>query len=191
MINHVNELTRALAVVRHLRGTVPVSKWTLVLTALGLGVSLLSWKWLARHAGWRRLPTLWALLALTGALALTLSPRGGRSRNRRTIAECIPADWAELGHAAGKVGDSLESLLNIGLLMPLGFALVLASRRVAWPAMLMLLLPAAIELSQTEINGRLCTPADWMANALGGLIGVAAGFVVHRLWPARPPPEHL
>lgn len=187
----MNELAQALAVSRHLRGTVPISSWTLGLAALGIGGSLLSWKWLARRTGWRPLPTLVALLALTGALALTVSPRGGRSRNRRTLAECVPVDWAELGHAAGNVGGSLESLLNVGLLMPLGFALVLASRRVAWPAMLMLLLPAAIELSQTEINGRLCTAADWMANALGGLIGVAAGFVVHRLWPARPPPEHL
>lgn len=187
----MSNLTRLLEISRHLRGTVPISKWTLLFTALGIGASLLGWRWLARRTGWRPMPTLWALFALTAALGLTVSPRGGRSRNRRTLAECLPVDWAELGHAATKVGGSLESLLNIGLLMPLGFALVLASRRVAWPAALMVLLPAAIELAQTSINGRLCTAADWMANALGGLIGVVAGLVVQRLWPGRPPPGGL
>jgi VanZ family protein len=179
----MSELLEAL----QLRGTIPISKWTLVLTVLGIGACLVSWRWLARRAGWRPLPTLAALLALTGALALTLSPRGGRSRNRRTIAECVPADWADLGHAADRVGASVESLLNIGLLVPLGFALVLASRRVVWPAVLVLLLPAAIELAQTQINGRQCTPADWMANALGGLLGVALGLLAHRWWRAREP----
>ncbi|MBO0850898.1 MAG: VanZ family protein, partial [Pseudonocardia sp.] len=172
----------------------PISQWTLGFAALGVGVSLLSWKWLARRTGWRPLPTLVALLALTGALALTVSPRGGRSRNRRTLAECVPVDWAELGHAAARVGGSLESLLNIGLLLPLGLALVLASRKVVWPAAMMVLLPAGIELAQTSINGRLCTPADWIANALGGLIGVAAGWLVldlcrrarARKWQVRP-----
>ncbi|WP_037067518.1 VanZ family protein [Pseudonocardia acaciae] len=168
-----------------LRGTIPITKWTAVFTVLGIGVCLLSWRWLARRTGWRRWPTLGALLSLAAALALTVSPRGGRSRNRRTLAECLPADWADLGRSAGKVGDSVESLLNVGLLVPLGFTLVLACRRVAWPAALMLLLPAAIELAQTSINGRQCTPADWMANALGGLVGVGAGLLVHRWWQAR------
>lgn len=174
---------------RHLRGTVPISYWTLVVIALGIAVSLLSWRWLARRTGARPLPTLGAMLALTGALALTLLPRGGRSHTRRTLAECLPADWADLGHAAGRLGGSLENLLNIGLLLPLGFALVLASRRIVWPAALMLLLPAGIELAQTSINGRLCSASDWMANALGGLIGVAAGALVHRLRGPAPARE--
>jgi hypothetical protein len=173
-----------LELAHHLRRAIPISQWTPLFVLLGIGLCLLSWRWVATRTGWRSLPTLGALLTLAGALALTLSPRGWDG-NHRSLAQCIPTDWAEVGRAASHVGSSLESLLNVGLLTPFGIALVLASRRVIWPAAVMVLLPTVVELSQTGIRGRECSATDWIANALGGLIGVALGWAAERWWRAR------
>lgn len=163
----------------HLRWIVPISRWTLLSGVVLLVVSLLSWRQVASALGWRRKPTLLTLLALTMALSLTLSPRDWL-RNHKSLHQCLPSDWADLGESMLHVGGSLESVLNIILLMPLGYGLVVASRRAVWPAALMMTLPAGIELLQVIVPGRQCSPSDWAANALGGLIGVAAGALVNR-----------
>jgi VanZ family protein len=163
----------------HLRWIVPISRWTLLSGVVLLVFSLLSWRRVASALGWRRKPTLLTLLALTMALSLTLSPRDWL-RNHRSLHQCLPSDWAGFGHSMLHVGTSVESLLNIVLLMPLGYGLVVASRRAVWPSVLMVTLPAAIELLQVIIPGRECSPSDWAANALGGLIGVVAGVLVSR-----------
>jgi VanZ family protein len=77
------------------------------------------------------------------------------------------------------------------MLMPLGFGLMLATRRVVWPSLLVVLLPVAIELTQVLIPGRECSVSDWLANSLGGLIGVGVGWLTQR-WlravrPGAPP----
>lgn len=177
-------MAQFLELAHHFRHAVPISRWTLLFVVLGVGLCLLSWRRVVARTGWRPLPTLGALLALAGALALTLSPKGWAG-NHRSLAQCVPADWAEVGHAASHVGASLESLLNVGLLTPLGIALVLASRRIVWPAAVMVLLPTVVELSQTGIRGRECSATDWIANALGGLIGVALGVATERWWQER------
>lgn len=165
----------------HLRRIVPVSQWTVLSGVVLLAAVLLSWRRLAAFRGWRPGPTLLALLGLAGALALTLSPRDWLA-NHRTLHQCLPHDLAAVGDAAARVGGNLESLLNICMLVPLGFGLVLAGRRVAWPALFVVLLPAAIELTQVLVPGRQCSPEDWMANSLGGLLGVVAGAMVNRWW---------
>jgi VanZ family protein len=79
----------------------------------------------------------------------------------------------------------VESWLNIAMLMPLGFGLMLATRRVVWPSLLVVLLPVAIELTQVLIPGRECSVSDWLANSLGGLVGVGVGWLTQRWLRAR------
>lgn len=172
----------------HFRRLIPIGRWTPLLALLGLAVSLYAWRPVSWRWGWRPLPTLLALLSLLAALTLTLIPKGWYG-NHRSLAQCLPADAAGWAAAAGTVGHGMESCLNIAMLVPLGFFLVLASRRVVWPAALMVALPAAIELTQVVIPGRECSPADWYANALGGLLGVAVAAVVGRRLAVREAAE--
>jgi VanZ family protein len=168
----------------HLRRIVPISAWTLVLGVVLVALTSVTWRPLARRWGWRPLPTAVALLGLSGALALTLSPRHWRV-NHRNLHQCLPHDWTDLAHAASRVGGSLENLLNIAMLVPLGFGLALASRRVWWPALVVVLVPAAVELAQVMIPGRECSTADWLANALGGLLGALVGALLSAVLDRR------
>lgn len=168
----------------HLRRVVPISRWTPVLGLAALVLCLPLWRRVASRFGWRPVPTLLALLSLAGALALTLSPRGWWG-NHKSLAQCLPSQWSQVAGAMAKVGANLGSLLNVAMLVPLGVALVLATRRVGWPALLVALLPAGIEMVQTVIPGRQCSPTDYFANALGGLAGVALGALVDRRCRAR------
>jgi VanZ family protein len=163
----------------HLRWIIPVSRWTVLSGFVLLVVSLLAWRRLASALGWRRKPTLLTLLALTMALSLTLSPRNWLA-NHKSLHQCLPSNWTDFGDSMLHVGGSVESMLNIALLMPLGYGLVVASRRAVWPAVLMVTMPAAIELLQVIVPGRQCSPADWAANSLGGLIGVLIGVLMNR-----------
>ncbi|HEY2099242.1 MAG TPA: VanZ family protein [Pseudonocardia sp.] len=169
---------------RHLRWLLPVNHWSPLLGLLGVVVCLLAWGPVARLTGWRRWPTLFAMVSLVAVFTLTLAPKGWEG-NHRSLAQCLPSDWAEFGSSAGHVGSGVESWLNIVMLMPLGFGLMLASRRVVWPSLLMVLLPVAIELTQVLIPGRECSVSDWLANSLGGLIGVAVGWLTQRWLRAR------
>jgi hypothetical protein len=162
-----------------LRRVVPINHWIPVVGLLGFVASLLLWRRVAGWLRWRPLPTLLTLLAATAVVSLTLTPRGWWG-NHRSLARCVPSDWADLADSMGRVGTSLESWLNIAMLVPLGVGLVLASRRVVWPAVLLVLLPVAIELTQVVVPGRQCSAADWAANALGGLIGVTIGALGNR-----------
>lgn len=168
----------------HLRRVVPISKWTPIFLLVGLVVALLIWRPLARGLRWRSFPTLIALLSLAGASAMTLSPRGWYG-NHKSLERCLPGTLGEIANSASKVGGNMESLLNVGMLVPLGIALVVAIRRVGWPTLLVVVLPAVIEISQTIVPGRQCSTADYLANALGGVVGIAVGVVIDRMWLAR------
>lgn len=168
----------------HLRWLIPVNRWSPVLGLLGLVICVLAWRPVASLTGWRSTPTLLSLLSLVAALTLTLTPKGWKG-NHRTLAQCLPSDWAQFGASASHVGVNVESWLNIAMLMPLGFALVLATRRMVWPGLLVVLLPLGIELTQVAIPGRECSVSDWIANALGGLAGVIVGGLTQRWLRAR------
>jgi VanZ family protein len=167
-------LVTALEAAHHLRRVLPVGRWSPIIALLTLIVALRVWRPLTRRTRWRSVPTLMALLSLAATLTLTVTPKSWLG-NHRSLAQCLPSGWAALAHSASGITSSLEGVLNVALLVPLGFTLTLACRRMAWPALLMVALPAAIELVQVAVPGRECSAADWMANACGGVIAVLAG----------------
>jgi VanZ family protein len=168
----------------HLRWLVPVNHWSPLLGLLGIVICVLLWRPLVALTHWRSQPTLLALVSGVAALTLTLAPKGWYG-NHRTLAQCVPADWAEFGERVSQVGSGVESWLNIAMLVPLGFGLMMATRRVVWPSLFVVLLPVAIELTQIVIPGRECSVSDWVANALGGLAGVALGWLTQTWLRAR------
>jgi VanZ family protein len=171
-------VSAVLAAHHHLRALVPIGRWSPIVGLAAAVVCLVVWRRLARRVGWRPWPTLVALLSLAGVLTLTLAPRNWPDIHR-SLGQCVPSSWAGFGESVSEVGGSVESLLNIAMLMPLGCALVLASRRAAWPALLMALLPLGLELAQVVVPGRECSPADWVANASGGLVAVLVGAALN------------
>lgn len=92
-----------------------------------------------------------------------------------------PAAW--LDPASWIDGRPLEVAFNIAMFIPIGVAaaLLLRGRR----AMLVpLALTLAIELAQIPLD-RISHPRDLIANALGGLIGIAAVALLRRKRPWR------
>lgn len=156
----------------------PLSPLTGLYALLGVVLSLLVWRPLAHATGWAPVPTLFALLALTLVLALTLAP--------------APADLASdssgcyfgshhLRSRLLQIRTDPESLLNLVLFVPLGLLAVLAVRRVWPPTLLVLVLPAVIELAQLRIPGRECSGIDYLTNVAGGLVGVLLGWLLLRV----------
>ncbi len=161
----------------------PISPAALLLAAAGTVVSLLLWRPLVRVSGWRPVPTLLALLALTAVCALTLAP--GSNPGEGGARACIAGAPVHLRARLLAIRTSPEALLNMVLLVPLGCFAVLAVRRL-WPALvLVLVLPAAIELAQTRIPGRVCSGIDYLTNAAGGVLGAVLGIVVLSCWQRR------
>lgn len=164
------ELRRvALAVLRY----TPLSVGSFLLGAVGLAVALLLWRPLVRATGWGSPGTLAALVLGVGVLALTLTP--GRAVGPRGVRSCVRAAQVQVDSKIGQIATSPEALLNLVLLAPLGFALVLATRRAWLAALLVLALPGVVELAQTRVPGRVCSGLDYLTNATGGLAGVALG----------------
>jgi glycopeptide antibiotics resistance protein len=170
---------------------VPVSGWTLVALAVGSTASLLWWQVVGQRARWRRWrpgATLCALLSFTLVVALTLTPDG--SQPTLGLSACIPYDWNDfvynIFHTGGGSGGEV---LNLIVMVPLTFSVVLASRRVLPAVALGVLLPTGIEFLQTLLPGRDCAITDMLTNSLGGLLGAAAGWAVEvrsRRGTARP-----
>lgn len=159
---------------RVLGAIVPFSNWTLVALFVGWTVGLLLTRPLAVRTGWALWPTRVALLGLVANLALTLTPtpRSGR----QGLQQCLTDSFAQFGydlfHTGGGIGGNF---LNMLLPLPWLLAAVVATRRVVPVALVAVALPLVIELAQSQIHGRLCSPTDWLTNSIGGLIGVAIG----------------
>ncbi|RJQ70281.1 VanZ family protein [Pseudonocardiaceae bacterium YIM PH 21723] len=148
---------------------VPLSIWTLVVILLGAAVGLLIHKPLVSR-GWAPRPTTVALVATTLVLSLTLAP--GMELDRPDgLDQCLAA----FPYVLYRLGYGGEGLLNIALLMPLGFALIRAVPRWWLAALIVLILPVGIELIQILIPGRVCAPSDLLNNVFGGLLGMFAG----------------
>jgi glycopeptide antibiotics resistance protein len=158
---------------------VPVSWWTAVALVGGVALSALLWRPLARLRGWRPCWTVATLLVLTLVLSLTLTP--GAEARAAGLRACIPAQSPTVGFVVFHTGGGLVAdLLNALLTLPVTLSLVVATHRV-WPALVSApLLPLCIELTQTMIPGRVCAVSDLVTNTVGGLLGVALGWVVNR-----------
>jgi VanZ family protein len=147
---------------------------------MGTILSALTWRALARGRRWRPGPTLASLLSLTFALAMTVTPYGDSPP--RSLRECIPNSPSELVfHIVNANLDPIGDLLNLFLLFPLTVALVLATRSVGLALATALLLPVAVELTQTELPGRYCSLTDVITNSLGALAGLVIGWTVEKL----------
>lgn len=156
-------------------GSIPINRWSLLVGVLGAVIVVLVSNPLARRFGWRPVPTMAALLGLAMVVSVTLPKDGHRVGS---VAACLPKDPGDAVSAFGRLGGSLENLLNVAMLMPFAAAAVLATRRVLPIALLVLVLPAVIELIQTQVPGRQCSPSDYLANVLGALIAVAVGALL-------------
>ncbi|RBP62922.1 VanZ like protein [Brevibacterium sanguinis] len=98
--------------------------------------------------------------------------------------EAFQAAFGWLPHAELFTTGRLERVWNVVMFIPLGFGLVLLWPHWWWASVL-LLASIAIEGVQYVFYRGVRLPEAWdiVTNALGGLIGVAAGFVV--LWLCR------
>lgn len=76
-------------------------------------------------------------------------------------------------------------MLNLFPLVPFGFLLTLALRRVGPAALWVGALPAAVELVQSLSGLGTCQGLDWVRNVLGGLVAVGCGWVLLRLFGGR------
>ncbi len=103
-----------------------------------------------------------AVLALLGVCLATLTPRAGRE----------PEPGAQPPLRAER--RTADTLANLALFAPLGFALTLAG----WPVLRIGLVSAGlasgIELLQRSLPGRTAGVGDALANAAGALLGAAA-----------------
>lgn len=166
---------------------VPVSVWTLVVLVAGTVLSLLLWQPLARWRRWQPAVTLASLLWLTVTLALTVTPKGHDPPIG--LYACIPNDVHDLVfyNIFPTSGGLAGALLNLLLMLPLTFSLVLATRRVRPAVVVAVLLPFAVEFTQTHLPGRYCNLPDVLTNSVGALLGVALGWSALRLLrQARP-----
>ncbi|MFB9904531.1 VanZ family protein [Allokutzneria oryzae] len=163
---------------------VPISWWTGLGLLLGGAVSLLLWRPLVARTGWHAGWTLTSLLLLSSTLALTFGP--GLQRRPPTLLECLPLRPYTLRHAIAQLAGDLENSLNILMLAPVVVAVVLATRRTSYGALLALALPGLIEITQSQIPGRVCSTADYLANALGGVVAAVLTGAVLRRRPVSP-----
>lgn len=166
--------------------------------AIGLAVlALVGARLVARRTGWPVWTTAATLLSAALVATLTLAPAPGMPMAGPTgagIVDCAqtlsdPAAWWR-GLVA--TGDRGERVGNVLMFMPVCFFAGLATRRPAMVAAIGALAPFAIEFGQVLIGGgRDCAANDWLNNATGALLGVAAAVVVLRLrpvpeWPTSP-----
>jgi VanZ family protein len=155
---------------------VPISWSTLLVLLCGVALVLPVSRWLATSLRWRRSAASVAWVALSAVLALTIPPvRVDPADPDHCLPDYLAQVWSEPLHTSGGIGGGL---LNVLLLLPLAVALVVASGR-AWMAVVIVLaLPAIIEVVQRSIPGRLCSFSDYLTNAAGGVLGVVIGMLV-------------
>lgn len=152
--------------------------WVMLLGLVGLSTVFV------RRSGWK----VWGtLLSAAIVITLTLAPAPGHpvdGPSPATVADCLrslpdPDQWWQ---AAVSVERRGERLGNVLMFVPICFFAVLATRRPAWIAVLGVLSPVVIEVSQVLVGGgRECAAEDWVNNATGALLGVCAGALALHL----------
>lgn len=111
--------------------------------------------------------TVLAVVGLLGALALTLSPAGGRADVLCTVQFSVPF-------------QGLDTLANVALMLPLT---LFAALRLGRPLPVLAGvagLSAVIELVQALVPalGRACDTDDWVMNTLGAVLGALLALVI-------------
>lgn len=86
--------------------------------------------------------------------------------------------------------NGMESLLNIGVFVPLGlFLMLLSSNERAWPkALLCCATSLAFEIAQYILKIGSCDLMDAINNTLGGVIGILLLFLLKRILKTRTRP---
>jgi VanZ family protein len=155
----------------------PLSWWTVGYAVLAVLVVVAVRGPLVRRTGWRPAWTVVSLLALAAVLAVTLAPSRDFPRPLG-VGSCLREAAGQVRNGSAFALGGAQAELNLVLLVPLGTALVLATRRVRVPLAVVLALPALVELTQTQVPGRLCSGNDYVVNVTGGLGGVALGVAL-------------
>ncbi|WP_173077830.1 VanZ family protein [Phytohabitans rumicis] len=155
--------------------------------ALLAPLALVAHRGLAGRLGWARWPTLGVLLSLAVVLTLTLPPEPGvpiGGPGLSGLGACTGSlfDPGVLGRGLIATTERGERVGNVLMFVPLTFFAVYASRRPALVATVGVVLPVAIELTQSiEGVGRECVGYDWVNNAIGAVAGVLLAMAVIRL----------
>ena len=160
--------------------------WLVPGVVLAFVVSTLASGWVARWLGVRR-PVAWVLLMGAGIiLAGTLTPL--HTGSRLDLSHPGSCNLSRIGLAP--IEELLwpsDTLGNIVMFIPLGFAIALVPRSRPKAAVLAaaVALPFVIEATQLVVVslGRACESADVVDNLTGLFIGLAVGAVVARLAP--------
>lgn len=86
--------------------------------------------------------------------------------------------------------NGMESLLNVGVFVPLGlFLMLLSSNERAWPkALLCCATSLAFEIAQYILKIGSCDLMDAINNTLGGVIGILLFFLLKRILNTRTRP---
>jgi hypothetical protein len=155
---------------------VPISWSSLFVLLCGVLLGHPVGRWLEMFLGWRRHMGVLAWIGLSAVLALTVTPDGEQSAGQ---GPCLPDHvtqlWSEPLHGSGGIGGGM---LNVLLFLPLATAVVVASGRVWTAVSVVVVLPAAIEIAQRSIPGRMCSFSDYLTNTAGGMLGVVLGVLV-------------
>lgn len=175
-------------IVAVLLGQAPVRNMLMatLLAAIIVGV----WR-AARHQPWGAAV---GLVLSTGVIvAVTLFPPGVPGLGGPRLADC----WSgfDVHRLLPDALGSPSGLANVALFVPLGFFLVVVTRRAAWSVAVVVATTPAIEVSQgLVVAGHDCSVADVLANTVGGLAGIAVAVLMARagvLVRERPPTRRL
>lgn len=142
----------------------------LVIFAVGALLLGLAASGIATRRGWRRFPAVLAGVSLALALAVT--------QGRRPF-EFGALEFSRCSLFSSTAGIS-ETLLNVGMLMPLGFFAAYATRRALGPILLCLATSVLTETAQAAFATGVCVGQDVAANVLGGAVAACVGFALVR-----------
>jgi hypothetical protein len=144
-----------------------------VLAAVIVGV----WR-AARHQAWGAAAGL--VLSAGVIVAVTLYPPGVTGLGGARVSDC----WSgfDIHRLLPDALGSASGLANVALFVPLGFFLVVVTRRPARSAAVVLATTTGIEASQGMVlAGHDCSVADVLANTVGGLAGIAVAVTMVRV----------
>jgi hypothetical protein len=145
-----------------------------VIVGLATGAGAGIW---ARRRQWRTTPAVLAGVGLTIIMAMTVAREPLSPQQLAGAPFCLVHDFAPLIDA--------NADLNMVLFVPFAFFATVATGRAFAVLCCSVALTAAIELIQPIAGIGVCETQDFGNNALGAVVGVGTGWVLHRLLDAR------